>query len=74
MPLKFNHPAPVHGANNLPGVVSKFPASVGLAVLLCFCLWGAAGTIVWGASEATYNNTQCNGPKSLVRRHSLLSA
>ena len=37
-------------------------------------LWGAAGTIVWGASEDTFNNTQCNGPKSLVRRHSLLSA
>ena len=50
MPLKFSHPAPVHGANNLPGVVSKFPASVGLAVLLCFCLWGAAGT---RASEQT---------------------
>ena len=37
-------------------------------------LWGAAGTIVWGASEDTFNNTQCNGPKSLVRRHSQLSA
>ncbi len=50
MPLKFNHPAPVHGANHLPGVVTKFPALVGLAVLLCFCLWGAAGT---RASEQT---------------------
>ena len=50
MPLKFNHPAPVHGANHLPGVVTKFPALVGLAVLLCFCLWSAAGT---RASEQT---------------------
>ena len=28
-------------------------------------LWGAAGSIVWGASEDTYNNSQCNGPASL---------
>ena len=28
-------------------------------------LWGAAGAIVWGASEDTFNNSQCNGPKSL---------
>jgi hypothetical protein len=28
-------------------------------------LWGAAGSIVWGASEDTFNNSQCNGPKSL---------
>ena len=27
--------------------------------------WGAAGSIVWGASEDTFNNTQCNGPTSL---------
>jgi hyaluronoglucosaminidase len=28
-------------------------------------LWGAAATIVWGESEDTFNNSQCNGPTSL---------
>jgi hypothetical protein len=27
--------------------------------------WGAAGTLVWGESEDTFNESQCNGPASL---------